>query len=99
MVETDPSMTSIHPTNDEVRHPSNLLDEPSKIISDRHYVEPLKVCLDDDSSIEEEDDMFDDDAFYFGDEDFQALLSRVPWRVFKVAGPILNVPSDLATNW
>jgi hypothetical protein len=41
--------------------------------------EPLKVCLDDDSSIEDGDeDMFDDDAFYFGDEDFQALLSRVP---------------------
>lgn len=41
--------------------------------------EPLKVCLDDDSSIEDGDeDMFDDDDFYFGDEDFQALLSRVP---------------------
>lgn len=41
--------------------------------------EPLKVCLDDDSSIEDGDeDMFDDDAFYFGDEDFQALLSRIP---------------------
>lgn len=43
--------------------------------------EPLKVCLDDDSSIEDGDeDMFDDDAFYFGDEDFQALLSRTPTK-------------------
>ena len=40
-------------------------------------VEPLKVCLDDDSSIEDGDeDMFDDDAFYFDDEDFEALLSH-----------------------
>jgi hypothetical protein len=40
-------------------------------------VEPLKVCLDDDSSIEDGDeDMFDDDAFYFGDEDFEALMSH-----------------------
>lgn len=39
--------------------------------------EPLKVCLDDDTSIEDGDeDMFDDEDFYFGDEDFQALLSR-----------------------
>ena len=39
--------------------------------------EPLKVCLDDDSSIEDGDeDMFDDDAFYFGDEDFAALMSH-----------------------
>lgn len=39
--------------------------------------EPLKVCLDDDTSIEDgDDDMFDDEDFYFGDEDFQALLSR-----------------------
>lgn len=39
--------------------------------------EPLKVCLDDDSSIEDEDeDMFDDDAFTFGDEDFEALMSH-----------------------
>ncbi|KAL7492728.1 hypothetical protein ACHAWT_001746 [Skeletonema menzelii] len=40
-------------------------------------LEPLKVCLDDDSSIEDGDeDMFDDDAFYFGDEDFAALMSH-----------------------
>ena len=41
--------------------------------------EPLKVCLDDDSSIEDSDDedMFDDDAFTFGDEDFQALMSNM----------------------
>lgn len=40
-------------------------------------IEPLKVCLDDDSSIEDGDeDMFDDDAFYFGDEDFAALMSH-----------------------
>ena len=41
--------------------------------------EPLKVCLDDDSSIEDSDDedMFDDDAFTFGDEDFQALMSHM----------------------
>eukprot|EP00581_Thalassiosira_minuscula_P028199 CAMPEP_0183751520 /NCGR_PEP_ID=MMETSP0739-20130205/1786_1 /TAXON_ID=385413 /ORGANISM="Thalassiosira miniscula, Strain CCMP1093" /LENGTH=316 /DNA_ID=CAMNT_0025987759 /DNA_START=289 /DNA_END=1239 /DNA_ORIENTATION=- len=40
-------------------------------------IEPLKVCLDDDSSIEDdEDDMFDDDAFTFGDEDFEALMSH-----------------------
>ena len=41
--------------------------------------EPLKVCLDDDSSIEDgddDDDMFDDDAFTFGDEDFQALMAH-----------------------
>ena len=39
--------------------------------------EPLKVCLDDDSSIEDsDDDMFDDDAFTFGDEEFQALMSH-----------------------
>ncbi|KAL7533457.1 hypothetical protein ACHAWF_004504 [Thalassiosira exigua] len=39
--------------------------------------EPLKVGLDDDSSIEDGDeDMFDDDAFAFGDEDFQALMSH-----------------------
>ena len=39
--------------------------------------ETLKVCLDDDSSIEDEDeDMFDDDAFTFGDEDFEALMSH-----------------------
>ncbi|KAL7543975.1 hypothetical protein ACHAXR_013470 [Thalassiosira sp. AJA248-18] len=39
--------------------------------------EPLKVCLDDDSSIEDsDDDMFDDDAFTFGDEDFQAIMSH-----------------------
>ena len=39
--------------------------------------EPLKVCLDDDSSIEDdEEDMFDDDAFTFGDEDFEALMSH-----------------------
>ena len=41
--------------------------------------EPLKVCLDDDSSIEDSDDedMFDDDAFTFGDEDFQTLMSNM----------------------
>ena len=40
-------------------------------------LEPLKVCLDDDSSIEDGDeDMFDDNAFYFGDEDFKALMSH-----------------------
>jgi len=40
-------------------------------------IEPLKVCLDDDSSIEDGDeDMFDDDAFTFCDEDFQALMSH-----------------------
>ena len=40
-------------------------------------IEPLKVCLDDDSSIEDDDeDMFDDDAFTFGDEDFEALMSH-----------------------
>jgi hypothetical protein len=39
--------------------------------------EPLKVCLDDDSSIEDEDeDMFDDDAFTFDDKDFQAIMSH-----------------------
>lgn len=39
--------------------------------------EPLKVCLDDDSSTEGSDeDMFDDDAFTFGDEDFQAIMSH-----------------------
>mmetsp|Transcript_32597 Transcript_32597/g.68533 ORF Transcript_32597/g.68533 Transcript_32597/m.68533 type:complete len:280 (-) Transcript_32597:211-1050(-) len=43
--------------------------------------EPLKVCLDDDSSIEDGDeDMFDDDAFTFGDEDFQALMSHEAMR-------------------
>lgn len=56
--------------------PSNLLETSD--IATTHY-EPLKVCLDDDSSIEDDDeDMFDDDAFYFGDEDFRELLSRVP---------------------
>ena len=39
--------------------------------------EPLKVCLDDDTSIEDGDEeMFDDDAFYFDDEDFKALWSH-----------------------
>lgn len=39
--------------------------------------QPLKVCLDDDSSIEDEDeDMFDDDAFTFDDNDFQAIMSH-----------------------
>lgn len=40
-------------------------------------IEPLKVCLDDDSSIEDDDeDMFDDDAFTFDDNDFQAIMSH-----------------------
>ena len=44
-------------------------------------VEPLKVGLDDDSSLEDGDeDMFDDDAFAFGDEDFQALMSHEAMR-------------------
>lgn len=39
--------------------------------------EPLKVCLDDDSSIDDsDDDMFDDDAFTFGDDDFETLMSH-----------------------
>eukprot|EP00569_Conticribra_weissflogii_P004342 CAMPEP_0171342272 /NCGR_PEP_ID=MMETSP0878-20121228/13879_1 /TAXON_ID=67004 /ORGANISM="Thalassiosira weissflogii, Strain CCMP1336" /LENGTH=333 /DNA_ID=CAMNT_0011844897 /DNA_START=309 /DNA_END=1310 /DNA_ORIENTATION=- len=39
--------------------------------------EPLKVCLDDDSSLEDGDeDIFDDKDFYFGDDDFQALIAR-----------------------
>lgn len=37
--------------------------------------EPLKLCLDD-SSTEGDEDMFDDDAFTFGDEDFQTLMSH-----------------------
>ena len=42
---------------------------------------PLNVCLDDDSSIEDGDeDMFDDDAFAFGDEDFQELMSHESMR-------------------
>jgi hypothetical protein len=43
--------------------------------------EPLKVCLDDDSSIEDEDeDMFDDDAFTFDDNDFQAIMSHEAFK-------------------
>ena len=43
------------------------------------YVEPLKVCLDDDSSLEDDGDgdcLFGDDAFALCDEDFTALLSH-----------------------
>mmetsp|Transcript_9405 Transcript_9405/g.15342 ORF Transcript_9405/g.15342 Transcript_9405/m.15342 type:complete len:320 (-) Transcript_9405:62-1021(-) len=48
--------------------------------------EPLKVCLDDDSSIEDGDeDMFDDDAFTFGDEDFQALMSHEAMKRMTVS--------------
>ena len=60
----------VSPMHEDV-HQQPLLDgiEP--------MIEPLKVCLDDDSSIEDGDeDMFDDDAFYFGDEDFAALMSH-----------------------
>jgi hypothetical protein len=50
--------------------------------------EPLKVCLDDDSSIEDGDeDMFDDDAFTFGDEDFQAIMSH---EALKRMSPSIN---------
>ena len=43
--------------------------------------EPLKVCLDDDSSLEDGDaDLFDDDAFAFDDTDFRALMARASPR-------------------
>ncbi|KAL7465210.1 hypothetical protein ACHAXS_005540 [Conticribra weissflogii] len=39
--------------------------------------EPLKVCLDDDSSLDDgEENIFDDKDFYFGDEDIQSLMAR-----------------------
>jgi len=48
--------------------------------------EPLKICLDDDSSIEDGDeDMFDDDAFNFGDEDCQALMSHEAMKRMTVS--------------
>jgi len=53
--------------------------------------EPLKVCLDDDSSNEDGDeDMFDDDAFTFGDEDFQAIMSHEAMR--RMSTRITQVP-------
>mmetsp|Transcript_9926 Transcript_9926/g.21469 ORF Transcript_9926/g.21469 Transcript_9926/m.21469 type:complete len:337 (+) Transcript_9926:44-1054(+) len=55
-------------------------------------IEPLKVCLDDDSSIEDGDeDMFDDDAFTFGDEDFQALMSHESMKRMSAS---FNIPSS-----
>lgn len=57
--------------------------------------EPLKVCLDDDSSIEDgddDDDMFDDDAFTFGDEDFQALMAHDNMK--KVTASITSHESE-----
>lgn len=61
-------------------------------------VEPLKVCLDDDSSIEDGDeDMFDDDAFYFGDEDFEALMSHESMKRPRPGlGRINNAPASAA---
>merc|ERR1719253_761329 len=52
---------------------------PSLGRADTCYVEPLKVCLDDDSSLEDDGDgdcLFGDDAFALCDEDFTALLSH-----------------------
>ena len=61
-------------------------------------VEPLKVCLDDDSSIEDGDeDMFDDDAFSFGDEDFEALMAHESMKRPRPGlGRINNAPASAA---
>lgn len=76
----DKKPVSMHPTTDPAT--SQLDAEIMGFGPVTPTFEPLKVCLDDDSSIEDGDeDMFDDDAFYFGDEDFQALLSRVPTKM------------------
>jgi len=59
--------------------PSSTNDDSLDVQQIMTTYEPLKVCLDDDSSIEDgddENDMFDDDAFTFGDEDFQALMAH-----------------------
>lgn len=65
-------------SNEDVRsHACCASATPHKQCLVATHTEPLNVCLDDDSSIEDgDDDMFDDDAFAFGDEDFQALMSH-----------------------
>ena len=47
--------------------------------------EPLKFCLDDSSTEDGDEDMFDDDAFTFGDEDFQALMSHDSMRMRRLS--------------
>ena len=72
-------------------HPMHLRDGATTF-------EPLKVCLDDDSSIEDGDeDMFDDDAFTFGDEDFQALMSHEAMKRVSSA-PIKSVQNGRSSN-
>ena len=72
-------------------HPMHLLDGATRF-------EPLKVCLDDDSSIEDGDeDMFDDDAFTFGDEDFQALMSHEAMKRISSA-PVKSVQNCRSSN-
>ena len=105
-VQQSQSMESIDLAMDAVNdeHPTSAtetsqLDANLMGLHDIHPTfEPLKVCLDDDSSIEDGDeDMFDDDAFYFGDEDFQALLSRTPTKA-PVSPRILTSSTMLNQN-
>lgn len=61
--------------------------------------EPLKVCLDDDSSIEDSDeDMFDDDAFTFGDDDFLALNEAMKRAAMMKSLPHCNDYQSAATT-
>lgn len=91
---------SAEPVNKTNAMPSNgcsasaSLDQKSCLGDLATTFEPLKVCLDDDSSIEDGDeDMFDDDAFTFGDEDFQALMSHESMRRVSASQiPHLNFP-------
>ncbi|KAL3765729.1 hypothetical protein ACHAWU_009697 [Discostella pseudostelligera] len=58
--------------------------------------EPLKLCLDD-SSTEGDEDMFDDDAFTFGDEDFQTLMSHDSMKRLSIKSqtPVAEMSADI----
>lgn len=59
--------------------------------------EPLKVCLDDDSSLEDGDeDIFDDKDFCFGDDDFQALLTRETKGKRTLASNTMMQPAQIS---
>lgn len=82
----DDNMDDVNPS--DIHSESATLDIHQKFWIDHvPTFEPLKLCLDD-SSTEDDEDMFDDDAFTFGDEDFQTLMSHESMKRMSIRSQI-----------
>lgn len=78
------------------RSESSSLDVHQKFWLDHvPLFEPLKLCLDD-SSTEGDEDMFDDDAFTFGDEDFQTLMSHDSMKRLTIKSQALSCRHEIS---